>query len=73
MKTRGTALPKVHGIDIGVGPNLMPEKQVVNLLSIPDQLHVPTDSKDQFNENQSICQNKADIKRKIIQRFPMPQ
>ena len=47
-KTSGTVLPKLHGIDKGVDPNLRPEKQEIKPLSTLLQSHAPTESKDKF-------------------------
>ena len=37
-KTSGTDLPKVHGIDKSIDPNLRPEKQIMKPLCITVQL-----------------------------------
>ena len=66
-------MPKVHGKDKGVYPNLKPEKQVVEPLGTPVQLHVPTEAKGHSNVQPGIGQGGAGIKRKILQRVPMLQ
>ena len=70
-KTRGTILPKVHGVDKGVIPNIKPEKKIIKPLVTPVQSNVNTESKDQHNVKPRISQGRAGIKKKML-RFPMP-
>ena len=71
-KTNGSILPEVHGVDKGVDPNVKPEKQIIKPLVTPVQLHVHTESKDQYHVKPRIGQGKAGIKKKML-RFPRPQ
>ena len=47
-KTSGTVLPKVHGVDKGVDPNVQLEKQIKWPVVAP-QSYVSTESKDQYH------------------------
>ena len=71
-KINGTILPKVHGIDKGVNPNVRPEKQIIKPVVTPVQSHVPTKSKDKYHVKPRLGQGKACIKKKML-RFPIPQ
>ena len=70
-KTSGIVLPKVHGVDQGVDPNIKPEKQVIKPLVTP-QSHFPTDAKDQYHVKQKLGQGRVGIKKKML-RFPIPK
>ena len=70
-KTSGTVMPKVYRIGRGVDPNLRPGNEEISSLSTSGQLHVQTDSKGQFRAKPRIGQSRTNMKRMIIQRFPM--
>ena len=71
-KTSDTILPKVHGVDKRVDPNVKPEKQVIKPLCKSVQSHVSTQSKDQYHVKSSLAQGRAGIQKEIF-RFTMPQ
>ena len=52
-KTSSTVFPKVHGVDKGVDPNLIPSsKQVVKPVRSPVQSYIPSESKIRSMQNQ---------------------
>ena len=70
-KTSGTILPKVHGVDNGVDPNVRPEKQIVKPLATPHS-YVPIESIDQYNVKPRLGQGRASIKNEML-KFPILQ
>ena len=71
-KTSGTVLPKLHGIDKGVYPNIQLEKQMIRPVVTPVQSHISTESKVPYHAKPRLGQGTADIKKKVL-RFPFPQ
>ena len=72
-KTSGTVLLEVHGLDKGVNPSLRQKKQLLRPLSSTVQSHVPMETKIQIHVKPIVGQGRTDIKRRTLQKFPMPQ
>ena len=62
-------LPKVHGVDKRVDPNVQPEKQIIKPVLTP-QSNISTQSKDQFHVEPRLGQGRPGMKKNVI-RFPM--
>ena len=71
-ETSATILPKVHGGDKGVDPNIKAEKQIIEPLSTPIQSNDSTESKTYYHLKPGLGQGRASIKKKKL-RFPMPR
>ena len=70
VKTSGTILPKVHGVNKGV--DARSGKQMIKPLATSVQSHVPAESKGHYHVKPRLGQGRAGIKKKML-RFPIPQ